>query len=54
VPHVLFGNQDIDCAGCRARISPKPEPSCVNEIRLEGVIDAVTRLAAVSTAGTAA
>jgi ADP-heptose:LPS heptosyltransferase len=54
VPHVLLGEQDIECAGCRARICPKPQPSCVAEIPTDEVVDAVARLAGVPVAGTAA
>jgi hypothetical protein len=44
VPHVLLGNQDISCAGCRARTCPIPGQPCLDEVRVESVIAALERL----------
>jgi ADP-heptose:LPS heptosyltransferase len=44
VPHVLLGDQDIACAGCRARRCPVPGHPCVSSIEPEGVVQAVGRL----------
>lgn len=45
VPHVLLGDQHIPCAGCRARTCPIPGQPCLDQVRVEPVIDALQRLA---------
>ncbi|MDQ1385723.1 MAG: hypothetical protein QOG65_3102 [Actinomycetota bacterium] len=54
VPYLLFGNQGIECAGCRARACPRPEPICVSAVRLSPVVDGVVRLAAALPTGSGA
>lgn len=44
-PHVLLGEQDIRCAGCRARVCPVPGHPCVNGVSTEEVVRAVGALA---------
>ena len=44
VPHVLLGEQDIECAGCRARVCPKPGHPCLAPVTIEDVVDAVDLL----------
>jgi ADP-heptose:LPS heptosyltransferase len=44
VPHILLGDQQVPCAGCRARICPVPETPCLAGIRPALVVDAVERL----------
>ena len=46
VPHVLLGEQDIPCAGCRARVCPVPGHPCISRIPPAAVVDAVERLTA--------
>jgi len=46
VPHVLLGDQEIACAGCRARRCPVPGHPCVEGIAVEDVVAAVEHLAA--------
>ena len=45
VPHVLLGTQDIDCAGCRARVCPFDDHPCLADVDVSDVVDAVDRLA---------
>jgi ADP-heptose:LPS heptosyltransferase len=45
VPHVLLGDLNVPCAGCRAIRCPLPEQVCVAGVRPEDMADAVTRLA---------
>ena len=45
VPHVLLGQQDIPCAGCRARACPVPGHPCLDHLHPEEVAEAVERLA---------
>lgn len=45
VPHVLLGQQDIPCAGCRARACPFPTHPCLSGVSVEEVVGAVGRLA---------
>jgi ADP-heptose:LPS heptosyltransferase len=45
VPAVLFGDQDIACAGCRARVCPFPGHPCLAGVRAADVAAAVTSLA---------
>ncbi len=44
VPHVLLGNQQIACAGCRARTCPVAGHPCVDTLAPEDVADALERL----------
>jgi ADP-heptose:LPS heptosyltransferase len=44
VPHVLLGDQDIACAGCRARVCPVPGHPCLTRIAADEVVDAVAEL----------
>ena len=41
VPHVLLGNLDIGCAGCRARECPVPGQPCLKPFTAAAVVDAV-------------
>ena len=56
VPHVLLGDQDVACAGCRARHCPVPGHPCLSGVPVDAVVDAVGRLApepaTVATGGT--
>jgi ADP-heptose:LPS heptosyltransferase len=45
VPHVLLGDQDIACAGCRARSCPIDGQPCLDPYDAEAVLAAVDRLA---------
>lgn len=45
VPHVLLGNQDIPCAGCRARRCPVPGHPCLGAVTVDDVLEAVETLA---------
>jgi ADP-heptose:LPS heptosyltransferase len=45
VPHVLLGQQDIACAGCRARVCPRPGHPCLASVPLTEVVAAVHALA---------
>jgi ADP-heptose:LPS heptosyltransferase len=45
VPHVLLGDQQIPCAGCRARVCPIPGHPCVGTLTSERVLEAVRELA---------
>jgi hypothetical protein len=45
VPYVLLGDQDIACAGCRARECPVPGHPCLELVATEAVADAVETLA---------
>ena len=44
VPHVLLGDQEIGCAGCRARLCPVPGHPCVNTVRPSDVLAALELL----------
>ena len=46
VPHVLLGQQDIACAGCRARRCPFPDHPCLSSVTVSDVMDALERLLA--------
>lgn len=46
VPHVLLGNQDAECAGCRARECPVGQ-HCLAGISVTDVVDAVDTLSSV-------
>lgn len=45
VPHVLLGDQAIDCAGCRARTCPVAGHPCLAAIDPDDVVGAVATLA---------
>lgn len=45
VPHVLLGNQEIQCAGCRARICPYEEHPCLSDVSVDEVLQAIDSLA---------
>lgn len=47
VPHVLLGEQDIACAGCRARACPRPGHPCLGSVTVDTVLAAVDALAGV-------
>jgi ADP-heptose:LPS heptosyltransferase len=44
VPHVLLGDQDIACAGCRARTCPVPGHPCLETVTPLDVLQALERL----------
>jgi ADP-heptose:LPS heptosyltransferase len=44
VPHVLLGDQEIACAGCRARVCPVPGRPCVDGITAREAFAAVRSL----------
>jgi hypothetical protein len=44
VPHVLLGDQYIECAGCRARTCPVPGHPCLERVTVEEVLEAVSVL----------
>lgn len=46
VPHVLLGDQDVACAGCRARSCPVPGQPCLAPFTADAVVDALGRLTA--------
>jgi ADP-heptose:LPS heptosyltransferase len=45
VPHVLLGDQEIPCAGCRARVCPYEDHPCLGAVTVDEVLDAVELLA---------
>lgn len=45
VPHVLLGDIDIACAGCRARICPMDGHPCLDVVSAADVVDAVRHIA---------
>jgi ADP-heptose:LPS heptosyltransferase len=45
VPHVVLGDQDVVCAGCRSRACPLPRQPCLDEVSPAAVAAAVDRLA---------
>lgn len=45
VPHVLLGNLDIGCAGCRSRECPVPNQPCLQPFTATAVVEAVAGLA---------
>jgi ADP-heptose:LPS heptosyltransferase len=45
VPHVVVGDQDVACAGCRSRACPLPRQTCLDEVTPAAVAAAVDRLA---------
>lgn len=44
VPHVVLGDQDVACAGCRSCACPLVEQVCLSRIGAADVVDAVARL----------
>jgi ADP-heptose:LPS heptosyltransferase len=44
VPHVLLGDADIACAGCRARICPVPGQPCTGVVEPADVVGALDAL----------
>jgi len=45
VDHVLLGDQDIACGGCRARVCPFDGHPCIGSVTVSEVVDAVEQLA---------
>lgn len=45
VLHALLGDQNIACAGCRARSCPIPGQPCLDVVRVEDVVNAVRAFA---------
>jgi ADP-heptose:LPS heptosyltransferase len=41
VPHVLLGDQDIACAGCRVRVCPFDGQPCLAVVRVSDVLEAI-------------
>ena len=46
VRYELLGNQDVTCAGCRARVCPVVGQPCIGGVSVSDVVDAVGRLTA--------
>jgi ADP-heptose:LPS heptosyltransferase len=46
VPTVVLGDQDVECAGCGARVCPIPGQPCLSDVTAFSVVDAVHRLTA--------
>jgi ADP-heptose:LPS heptosyltransferase len=44
VPHVLLGDQEIHCRGCRARACPVPGQPCLDVVHVEDVMQALRSL----------
>jgi ADP-heptose:LPS heptosyltransferase len=44
VEHVLLGDQEIDCRGCRARICPRGDHACIDDVSVDDVLSALHRL----------
>jgi ADP-heptose:LPS heptosyltransferase len=44
VRHVLLGDQDIACAGCRATRCPLPGHPCLGSVTVDDVVSALRRL----------
>ncbi len=44
VEHVLLGDQDICCAGCRARVCPRGDHACIDDVRVNDVLSALERV----------
>jgi ADP-heptose:LPS heptosyltransferase len=49
VPHVLLGDQDVSCGGCRARTCPRTVQQCLEPITPADVLAALERLAPAAT-----
>jgi len=45
VPFALLGDQEVACAGCRARVCPVDGHPCVTSVAVEDVLDALDALA---------
>lgn len=45
VPHVLLGDQEIECAGCRSRTCPRPHQLCLDSVSAQAIEQAVASLA---------
>ena len=45
VPHVVLGDQDVPCAGCRSRVCPLDEQVCLASVTGADVVAALDRLA---------
>ncbi|MBW3615653.1 MAG: glycosyltransferase family 9 protein [Actinobacteria bacterium] len=45
VPHLLLGDQDIECEGCRARVCPLEGQPCLDGVEVDEVVSAVGELA---------
>jgi ADP-heptose:LPS heptosyltransferase len=54
VAHVILGDQELSCAGCRARVCPKTRPFCLSGVDARNVLDAVGLLVPALRAGSAA
>jgi ADP-heptose:LPS heptosyltransferase len=46
VPHVLLGDQDIACRGCRARVCPLGDQPCLSVVTVEDVLRALASVRA--------
>ena len=46
VAHVLLGDQDISCAGCRARVCPRQGQPCLDPFTAESVLAALRQVRA--------
>jgi ADP-heptose:LPS heptosyltransferase len=53
VPHTLLGDQDVECAGCRARQCPRRQQVCLDRIGASAALDAVLDLRATAVTGAA-
>ncbi|HEX2179728.1 MAG TPA: glycosyltransferase family 9 protein [Actinomycetota bacterium] len=51
VDHVLLGDQEIGCAGCRARMCPVEGHPCLSTVSVESVLDAMDSIRLVNTQG---
>jgi len=46
VPHQILGDQEVVCAGCRARVCPIPGHPCLGTVTVDEVVKAVESLSA--------
>ena len=46
VPHVLLGDQQVACRGCRARVCPFEDQPCLGVVRVDDVLAALAALRA--------
>jgi len=44
VEHVLLGDQEIACRGCRARVCPRGDHACLNVVTVDEVLRALARV----------
>ncbi|HEY4441799.1 MAG TPA: glycosyltransferase family 9 protein, partial [Candidatus Elarobacter sp.] len=44
VEHVLLGDQEIACRGCRARVCPRGDHACVESVGVDDVLSALAAL----------